>query len=179
MTQQEKTNFFNRYKYAAIWEHIYTGIPASVTLAQAAIESNYGTSNLFINAKNAFGIKAYSNPDNLPVYYASDDLINEPFRKYKTVRDSFADHSSFLLTNSRYNSLFLSSDSTAWAKGLKLAGYATNQNYDNILITIIKDNNLKRFDFYGNNKYFIIISFSLIALFILFLLYKFIIHLTK
>lgn len=179
MTQQEKTAFFNRYKYAAIWEHIYTGVPASITLAQAAIESNYGTSALFVNANNAFGIKAYSNPHNFPLYYATDDLINEPFRSYPNVRTSFKDHSDFLLENSRYNSLFLTSDSSAWADGLKVAGYATNPNYNTILKSIIKDNDLEKYDFYGDHKYFIIISAIVLLAFIAFLIYKFIINLNK
>lgn len=172
MTTQEKNNFFNRYKYAAIWEHIYSGIPASITLAQAAIESNYGRSGLFVNAKNAFGIKAYSNPDNLPVYYANDDLIGEPFRMYPTVRDSFADHSKFLEENSRYAFLFSSNDPYYWADGLKIAGYATAPNYNTALKEIINTYDLKKYDIYGNNKYLLLISAILILALLIFTIYK-------
>ena len=35
-----------------------TGIPASVTLAQAALESNWGKSKLATEGHNLFGIKA-------------------------------------------------------------------------------------------------------------------------
>lgn len=175
MTQEQKKQFFNRYKWAAIWEHIYSGVPASVTLAQAAVESNYGTSSLFKNANNAFGIKAYSNPDNLPVYYATDDAINEPFRKYKTVRDSFADHSDFLQENPRYSFLFNSDSAYYWADGLKQAGYATSPTYPALLKNVIDDNDLIKYDFYGNNKYLILfgaILFLICLGLLIYLLYK-------
>lgn len=172
MTQQDKDIFLKRYKSAAIWEHIYSGVPASVTLAQAAIESNYGTSQLFVNAKNAFGIKAYSNPNNLPIYYATDDLANEPFRSYPTVRDSFSDHSAFLLQNPRYSNLFLSSDTNYWADNLKADGYATNVNYNTTLKNIISTSDLTKYDFYGNHKWFIFIASTILIAFAIYLIYK-------
>lgn len=153
------SEFINKWKYVAIWHHIRYGIPASITLSQGALESNWGKSKLSTDANNYFGIKAYSNPDNLPVYYATDDLKDEPFRKYRFPMESFKDHAKFLQTNSRYSNLFNYNDSTSWAKGLKKAGYATSPTYDNTLISIIDKHNLNRYDVYKKN----VILFLLIA----------------
>lgn len=166
MSEQEKIDFYKKYAPAAIWQHIRSGIPASVTLAQMSIESNYGTSALAKNANNYFGIKAYSNPENLPIYYASDDLANEPFRVYATAKDSIKDHSKFLQTNSRYNYLFYSNNYKDWSYGLQAKGYATAPTYANTLINRIEKYNLQRFDFIGNHKYLIFFA-ALVVLSIL------------
>ena len=77
-----------------------------------------------------------------------DDAKNECFRKYYSVYDSYRDHSEFLTGRSRYASLFdlRLTDYKGWAKGLKKAGYATNPQYANILIRIIEDNELYKYD---------------------------------
>jgi len=168
----EKTAFFNKYKYAAIIQHILYGVPASITLAQAAIESNYGKSALAKNANNFFGIKAYSNPDNLSVYYASDDLANEPFRMYDSARHSFRDHSIFLKENPRYKNLFFSDDYVSWAVGLKTAGYATASNYAASLISVIQNNDLAKYDYYSNNKYLMALLLALILFILIFTAFK-------
>ena len=53
-----KAEFFEKYAAAAIEEQKRYGIPASVTLAQMAVESGYGESNLARQDNNYFGIKA-------------------------------------------------------------------------------------------------------------------------
>ena len=56
--QSEVTlNYINKYKGIAIKEMERTGIPASITLAQAIVESGSGESNLAKKANNHFGIK--------------------------------------------------------------------------------------------------------------------------
>ena len=77
-----------------------------------------------------------------------DDEKNECFRKYNSAEQSFEDHSLFLMTRSRYASLFTldESDYRAWASGLKKAGYATNPDYPKLLIKIIEENRLYEFD---------------------------------
>jgi LysM repeat protein len=58
------------------------------------------------------------------------------------------DHSHFLASKSRYASLFTLKphDYRGWAKGLKKAGYATASNYAQLLIKIIEENELYRYD---------------------------------
>lgn len=172
----EAKKFFDKYKYAAIYADVKSGIPASVTLAQAAIESGYGKSKLAVNANNYFGIKAYSNPRGLPVYYADDDLKAEPFRKYPTVAASFADHTKFLKENSRYKDLFKTHSYIEWAHGLKKAGYATAPNYATLIISTIEKNNLQRYDVWGANRKLLItaaaISIFLLIAIVLYLILK-------
>ena len=77
-----------------------------------------------------------------------DDTKNECFRKYKSPYDSFKDHSDFLSSRDRYAFLFdlEITDYKEWAKGLKKAGYATNPKYPQLLIKIIEEYDLHKYD---------------------------------
>ncbi|MCU0474226.1 MAG: glucosaminidase domain-containing protein [Bacteroidales bacterium] len=140
-------DYINNYKDIAVTEMKRTGIPASITLAQGMIESDYGRSRLAREANNHFGIKCHSDWKGQTIRH-NDDRKNECFRKYARPEDSFYDHSDFLRTGSRYSFLFdiSASDYKAWARGLKKAGYATNPDYANMLIRKIELNNLYYFD---------------------------------
>ena len=146
-TSKLAEDYINTYKDIAITEMRRTGIPASITLAQGMIESDYGRSTLARTANNHFGIKCHNGWTG-PTVTHHDDRRNECFRKYKSVKESFDDHSDFLKNGSRYKSLFeySSDDYKAWAKGLKKAGYATNPDYANMLIRSIEENNLYYYD---------------------------------
>jgi len=139
--------YIDNYKNIAVSEMKRTGIPASITLAQGMIESDYGRSTLAREANNHFGIKCHSDWSGPKVYH-HDDRRNECFRKYSKPEDSFYDHSEFLKSGSRYSFLFdlSSTDYKAWAKGLKKAGYATNPDYANMLIRTIEEKNLHYYD---------------------------------
>ena len=73
--------FFERYAAAAIEEQKRYGIPASVTLAQMAVESGYGESSLAKQDNNYFGIKASKSWLNAgkPWSYHHDDHYNDKF----------------------------------------------------------------------------------------------------
>ena len=122
-------------------------IPASITLAQGIIETSAGRSMLCTKANNHFGIKC-SNGWTGPYMLANDDRPNEKFRAYKSARESSEDHSKFLTQNPRYFFLFKlnPNDYRGWAYGLKSAGYATNPRYADMLIGLIEDYQLYRFD---------------------------------
>lgn len=167
-----KAEFINKYKFSAIWQQVLFGIPASITLAQGLIESNSGNSTLATQANNLFGIKAYSNPENLPVFYANDDSLHEPFRKYASAKDSIKDHSNFLRNNPRYDSLFNDQNYINWANGLHAAGYATYPAYASTIISVIETNNLQKFDFIGKNKVVILLAFITILALLVFLIYS-------
>jgi LysM repeat protein len=139
--------YINNYKDIAVSEMKRTGIPASITLAQGMIESDYGRSTLAREANNHFGIKCHNDWAG-PKAYHDDDNRNECFRKYNKPEDSFYDHSQFLKSASRYGFLFglSSTDYKAWAHGLKKAGYATNPDYANMLIRTIEEKNLHYYD---------------------------------
>jgi LysM repeat protein len=126
-------------------------IPASITLAQGILESGNGNSTLARKANNHFGIKCHKGWKGQKFYW-DDDAPDECFRKYKKVEESFRDHSRFLRTRGRYSKLFKLkiTDYKGWARGLQQAGYATNKQYSRLLIKIIEENKLYKYD---NKKY--------------------------
>lgn len=131
--------YIDNYKEIAKLNMQQFGIPASITLSQAILESGCGTGNLCKMANNHFGIKCRKDYSGPSVKY-DDDALQECFRKYNDPKDSFKDHSTFLLSRSWYANLFQldKKDYKAWAKGLKAAGYATDPQYPQKLITIIE-----------------------------------------
>lgn len=138
--------YIKQYYGIAIEQQKKYNIPASITLAQALLESGAGTSILSKRSNNHFGIKCHSTWKG-KMTYANDDLPNECFRVYKNVQDSYVDHSLFL-KRPRYASLFnlKKDDYRSWAKGLQRCGYATNRSYANRLIKIIEDYKLYQYD---------------------------------
>lgn len=141
------TDYIKSYGDLAVSEMRRTGVPASITLAQGMLESDYGRSSLARLGNNHFGIKCH-NDWNGQTIRQHDDKRSECFRKYRRPEDSFYDHSDFLKTVSRYGFLFDIDplDYKAWAHGLKRAGYATNPDYANLLIRKIEENKLYNFD---------------------------------
>ena len=144
--------YINTYAPVAVEEMLRSGIPASITIAQGILESNYGNSELAVKAKNHFGIKCHSEWTGKG-FYLDDDAKNECFRVYKNPRESFHDHSEFLRTRQRYAFLFDLDikDYKSWAKGLQRAGYATNPQYANLLIRIIEERGLSSYDNHKSN----------------------------
>lgn len=146
-------NKISREEYISLYSHIAVnnmkqyGVPASITLAQAMLESDNGNSTLAVKANNHFGIKCHKGWTGATIFH-DDDRKGECFRKYKNPEQSFNDHSLFLRGSKRYAFLFdlTPTDYKAWAHGLKKAGYATNPKYAELLIKIIEDNELYRFD---------------------------------
>lgn len=130
------------------------GIPASVKMAQAMIESGVGTSYLARNANNFFGIKKGRGWTGEIEWRHDDDYdskgrrIKSPFRKYRSGWYSWRDHSVFLSTNQRYSRLFDlgAKDYRGWARGLKRAGYATGANYDGKIIRFVESLGLQAMD---------------------------------
>ena len=140
--------YITQYKTIAMKEMKRTGVPASITLAQAIVESNSGESNLAKNHNNHFGIKCKSDWTGAKTYQ-DDDAKQECFRAYEEAELSFKDHSNFLKNRPNYVDLFLLDpvDDTAWAFGLKKAGYATASDYPKKLLKIIDDYELAQYNF--------------------------------
>jgi hypothetical protein len=80
--------------------------------------------------------------------YHDDDASGECFRAYQDPKESYRDHSLFLVERERYASLFRlkKTDYKAWAKGLKKAGYATDPAYAEKLIGLIQRLSLWKYD---------------------------------
>lgn len=141
-----RLKYINENKEYAIRDMQKSGVPASITLAQALLESQAGCSRLAREANNHFGIKCSDWKGQ--TFIQDDDTKDECFRKYKSITDSYDDHSTFLRTRPRYAFLFELeiTDYKGWARGLKKAGYATDPSYATSLIKIIEDNELYLLD---------------------------------
>lgn len=144
--QITREEYIDIYKDLAMKEMEHSGIPASITLAQGMLESGNGNSRLARKANNHFGIKCHDWKGKSVRH--DDDARNECFRKYKSVDESYTDHTEFLKTSDRYAFLFEleQGDYKSWAKGLKKAGYATSPTYAESLIRLIEENDLYNYD---------------------------------
>ena len=141
-----------------------TGVPASITLAQAILESGGGKHHIG-TANNYFGVKAQKSSKGISYgeiasgfvevktreHLGSEDVfIKQPFRSYKSMTDSFRDHGLFLKKNKRYQSVIAeyakTKNANDFAKGLQKAGYATDPNYAKLLISVMKKYNLYQYN---------------------------------
>lgn len=140
-----REQYIELYKEQACEQMRRYGIPASVTLAQAIIESANGQSMLSHEANNHFGIKGDYNG---AYVLANDDKPNERFKKYDSVGQSYEDHSKVLMTDryTKHTSGLAHDDYRGWAEAIKKGGYATSSSYVNTICSIIEKNNLQQLD---------------------------------
>lgn len=135
------------------------GVPASVTIAQAILESGWGRSSLSYVDKNYFGIKCQgtsygSIAKGCHVYNTSEcDKAGNcfpttaSFRIYASMANSFRDHGNFLRVNSRYKPAFAyTKDANKFIWQVWKAGYATDPNYYTKITTLMASNNLYAYD---------------------------------
>jgi len=141
------SDYVLQYKDIAMGNMKKYGIPASIILAQGILESGAGRGDLAVDANNHFGIKCHKDWLGESVRH-DDDSAQECFRKYKEASESYRDHALFLVGKNRYATLFTyeKDDYKAWAKGLRAAGYATDPNYPDKLISYIERYNLHQYD---------------------------------
>lgn len=132
-----------------------SGIPASVILAQGALESDWGRSDLTTHANNYFGIKANKGYAGESKAFLTTEEVNGKkvkvwanFRDYRTPEQSWIDHTDFLLTNPRYQKygVFSTNDPYEVAQALQRAGYATSSTYADDLMKVIKGRNMTQYD---------------------------------
>jgi len=136
----EKAEFFMKHaRMANLIEQRY-GIPLEICLAQAAIESDCGRSELSSVYHNMFGVKALG-PD--PFVEYADDLPNDKFVVYESEEKSFYDY-ALVLMHRRYSWMRekYGLDWEKWADGLQRCGYATNKKYGKILKNYVRSNKL-------------------------------------
>lgn len=125
----------------------------SPTIAQAILESNWGQSELAVNAKALFGIKADSRWHGAIYKKKTKEYINgsyvdvvADFRAYDSWKDSITDHTKFLIENKRYSNLVGVSGYKEYCKLIKEDGYATSPYYTDTLISFIENYNLTKYD---------------------------------
>lgn len=151
MTEQQ---FFTTVSTGAIATYKKDGVFASITLAQAMIESGTGSSGLTFKANNLFGIKAYNWTGSTIQMLTKEHVqgidieVLAPFRVYQNWNQSIEDHAQFLMQNSTYvqHGVFTAKTYQQQAQALQNAGYATNPNYATLLVTLIKEYNLDKYD---------------------------------
>lgn len=126
------------------------GVPASVTIAQAAVESGWGER---VIGNNLFGIKATPDWMGKVVSFLTHEYeggqlkqVVATFREYASWADSIADHTLFLRHNPRYAKAFLCDNPECFVQALSTAGYSTNPEYAKLLTEIITTHKLEQYD---------------------------------
>jgi LysM repeat protein len=111
------------------------------------LESGAGNSRLARKGNNHFGIKCKKEWRGGRIYH-DDDEKDECFRTYKTVEESYTDHSLFISKRIYYVSLFELDihDYKGWAHGLQNCGYATDKSYGEKLVRLIETYELHKYD---------------------------------
>ena len=130
------------------------GVPASVTIAQAILETGWGNS-LPPGSNNYFGIKAVagqasSTAQTQEFVNGEPVIITAGFAAYLTVEDGFAAHAKLLAEAPRYlPAMAQRDDALAFCMMLQTCGYSTSPIYAHTLQTIIIQYNLRRYDVAG------------------------------
>lgn len=139
--------YIRRFKDVAITEKERYGIPASIKMAQAIVESNSGQSGLAQKNNNHFGIKCFSKTCKKGhCSNFGDDSHKDFFRKYDSAWESWRAHSK-MIVGGRYKPLLKHGDDyRKWAHGLKKRGYATAKHYEQTLVGIIEKYHLHTLD---------------------------------
>jgi len=159
-------NFIQSAGDPARSSELQTGVPASITIAQAILEAAWGQHHIGA-ANNYFGIKAQT--VNGQIVYGDiatgyvdrstkehikktnkDITIIAHFRSYSDMESSFRDHGMFLRNNPRYRAALdayaKTNDADEFARGLQNAGYATDPHYAELLISIMQRYNLYQYN---------------------------------
>lgn len=127
-----------------------THLFASITIAQAILESDWGRSDLATEANNLFGIKGRHNNQSsvMPTdeYVDGERItIDDTFKKYETIQESMVDHMDFL-KGASYQSIQTSKNYREAAMALQDGGYATDPDYAAKLIALIEEFKLYAYD---------------------------------
>lgn len=153
MTQGQKA-FIERVGALAAADMQKSGVLASLTIAQAILESGWGKSGLTVKANALFGIKAEKNWKG-KVYSAQTKecydgvtftTITALFRAYDSWAESVADHSALLTGATRYKAVVGERDYKTACWAIKAAGYATDPKYPDKLIQLIETYDLTDYD---------------------------------
>lgn len=151
----EQKNFIKKVGALASADMKKSGVLASLTVAQAILESAWGKSELATGGNALFGIKATKSwkgkvycKDTKECYDGVNlvDVKNAAFRAYDSWEESVEDHSAFLKANKRYKEVIGETDYKKVCEAIKAAGYATDPDYVEKLVKLIEDYELTEFD---------------------------------
>jgi flagellum-specific peptidoglycan hydrolase FlgJ len=129
------------------------GVLASLSLAQAILESNWGTSQLAVKANALFGIKADGRWNGRTYSISTREhtgagviTVTAKFRAYGSWEQSIADHAAFLAASSRYAAVIGERDYKKACVAIHKAGYATDPGYADKLVRLIETYGLAAYD---------------------------------
>lgn len=156
MTSKQQ-NFLNKIGPMAQADMKETQILASLTIAQAILESNWGESGLTEESNNLFGIKGQYNGQS--VMYPTQEWdgtkyvnVNAEFKKYPSWKESVSDHSALFHRLERYHNLIGVTDAVTACKLVQADGYATSPIYAQSLINLISSYDLTKYDVVGGES---------------------------
>lgn len=129
------------------------GITPSVTIAQAILESNWGQSGLAQNEQNYFGIKGSADSPQYQTQEYEEDWVEREagFRSYASLEESVEDYAQLLAEGTGWNqdlyqAVIGADHYEEAARALQEAGYATDPDYSNKVISLIERHELDRYD---------------------------------
>lgn len=137
MTNSHVYDFISRTEpIARQVENVY-GIPFEVTIAMAALETGWGK---HVKGNNYFGIKGEGQSFETSEYIDGNKVsLIDSFRAYSSLEESFLDFGHFLNVNRRYQiALTHTSNPERFVKEVHAAGYATDPEYANKIISIMR-----------------------------------------
>ena len=147
------SEFLSMFGPIAREENRLSGIPASVTLAQAALETGWGEKTIG-SAKNLFGIKG-TGPAGTTAHATKEwsngkyITITDNFRMYHTWLESVQDHTAFLQKPRYKNAFNYCDDPDQFAKEIHKAGYATDPGYSDKLINLMRQHDMYSYNVTG------------------------------
>lgn len=135
-------SYIKRFSKVAIAEQEKYGVPASITLGQALLNSSAGTTALSQKGNNHFGMVCQDWTGESKVYPDGNC-----YRHYKNAWRSFRDHSQFI-TNGKFEELtqLAADDYERWAIELERINFKAPNDYAETLVHIIEEYDLTRFD---------------------------------
>ena len=142
-----------------------SGILASVTIAQAILESNFGRSLLGLEANNLFGMKAMCSGNTWKSDWEGETYtkktleylrgryvtVSAQFRAYDSYEESIRDHSNYLRyamngSSPRYKGVYKNKSYVNTITIIRNGGYATDPAYIGKICSIIRQYNLTKYD---------------------------------
>lgn len=126
----------------------------SVCIAQAALETGWGTSDMMVKAHAYFGIKAgtnwkgkvYSSKTKECYDGSTFTTITDLFRAYDSLEESVEDYYDLITSLGRYAFACNQTDSKTCIQAIWDGGYATDPDYVQQVMAIINQYNLAQYD---------------------------------
>lgn len=148
-TPAHVTAFINRMSGPAQSAASATGVPAKLILGQAALESGWGRREIShadgSTTHNVFGVKAGANWKGPVAEITTTEYVDgQPqkvrakFRAYGSYEEAFSDYANLLSKNPRYAPVLSANNAEDAARGLQRAGYATDPQYGEKLVRIMR-----------------------------------------